>query len=291
MALAGDLFPPMDHPELGFPAASGGRARGTAGRRHRSRGPVSSRRWTVTSAWHREGTGTHCGSRIADEAMIAAGASTSDRVAVVVQCGSAVMMPWADTVRSLLVSWYPGVEGGNALADVLTGVAEPGGRLPFAIPTDADHLVPFDKDATTVVYDLLHGQWETRRGRHAAQFPFGAGRMPTSSSSSAGPRSSARPVGVRRGHQHRRTGPDRRWCSRSVGARLRSRSTDSTADRVRPGAPRTGGVGTRRRSHLDWTQLDVRRDGTWWTEPGPRRHGGARCIGPGDHDLSCPVVR
>jgi len=48
--------------------------------------------------------------------------------------GNAVAMPWADSVPAIMQGWYLGSEAGHALADVLTGAAEPAGRLPFTWP-------------------------------------------------------------------------------------------------------------------------------------------------------------
>ena len=110
-----------------------------------------------------------------DEALVAASVAACPRTVVVVMGGSAVVMPWLDPVPATLMVWYPGMEGGHALADVLTGVAEPGGRLPFAVPTDEDHLVAFDPDADAVVYDLFHGQWKLDRDGNSPHRPFGAG--------------------------------------------------------------------------------------------------------------------
>ena len=70
---------------------------------------------------------------------------------------------------------YPGIEGGSALADLIAGEVEPGGRLPFAIPHDTADLVHFDKDATTETYGLLHGQWHLDAEGVAPHFAFGAG--------------------------------------------------------------------------------------------------------------------
>ena len=47
---------------------------------------------------------------------------------------SPVELPWRDEVSAVLVSWFPGMEFGNALADVLLGEVEPGGRLPTTWP-------------------------------------------------------------------------------------------------------------------------------------------------------------
>ncbi len=164
MADFGALLPPGDHPELGFPKdfAPPPPADGTDAR------PVGSIGTT-------EG-GDRRSLRLPpeDEALIAAAAAVSDRVVVAVMGGSAVVMPWLGDVAATLMLWYPGMEGGHALADVLFG-AEPGGRLPFAIPVDADDLVEFDPDVEQVTYGLLHGQWWLDHNRVEAQRPFGFG--------------------------------------------------------------------------------------------------------------------
>ncbi len=56
------------------------------------------------------------------------------KTVVVVNAGSAVDMPWLDDVPATMVVWYPGQEFGGALADVLLGVEDPGGRLPVTFP-------------------------------------------------------------------------------------------------------------------------------------------------------------
>jgi beta-glucosidase len=61
-------------------------------------------------------------------------AAANRRTAVVVNAGSPVETPWAAAVDALLMLWYPGEEGPAALAAVLSGEAEPGGRLPLTFP-------------------------------------------------------------------------------------------------------------------------------------------------------------
>jgi beta-glucosidase len=110
----------------------------------------------------------------ADEALIKAARTHSPRVVVVIVAGSAIVMPWLESVPAALMLWYAGFEGGTALAEVLGGT-EPGGRLPFAVPTDEAHLVHFDKHATSETYGLLHGQWYLDANRTPAHLPFGHG--------------------------------------------------------------------------------------------------------------------
>ncbi len=94
-----------------------------------------------------------------EEVLIRSVAAANDCTIVVLVCGSAILMErWRHSVPAILVLWYPGMEGGHALADILLGHEKPTGRLPFAIPTSADHLPPFDPAASVVDYGELHGQ-------------------------------------------------------------------------------------------------------------------------------------
>ncbi|MER7799088.1 glycoside hydrolase family 3 C-terminal domain-containing protein [Streptomyces parvulus] len=62
--------------------------------------------------------------------LVRAVAAANPRTVVVVNSGSPVELPWREEVAAVLLGWFPGQEGGAALADVLTGAHEPGGRLP-----------------------------------------------------------------------------------------------------------------------------------------------------------------
>ncbi len=60
-------------------------------------------------------------------------AAVNPRTVVVVNAGCQVALPWAGKVAAVIYAWLPGQEFGNALADVLLGLAEPGGRMPVTI--------------------------------------------------------------------------------------------------------------------------------------------------------------
>ncbi len=111
-----------------------------------------------------------------EEHLIRSVVAANKRTIVVIVSGSvAVIESWRDQVPAIVMAWYPGMEGGNALGDILTGIVEPGGRLPAAIPADPAHLPDFDNTSRHVRYDRWWGQRKLDRDGHLAAFPFGFG--------------------------------------------------------------------------------------------------------------------
>jgi beta-glucosidase len=109
-------------------------------------------------------------------ALIEAVVTANPRTVVVLMGGGAILIePWRHAVPAILLLWYPGEQGGAALADVVFGQVSPSGRLPFAIPTSADHLPDFEPRAPQVRYDLWHGYRRLQRDGNSAAFPFGFG--------------------------------------------------------------------------------------------------------------------
>lgn len=109
-------------------------------------------------------------------ALIRQVAAANPHTVVVLMGGGAMLMEeWRLLVPGLLLLWYPGEQGGAALADVLFGRVSPSGRLPFSVPSQAAHLPPFEPRARQVVYDLWHGYRRLQRDGHPAAFPFGFG--------------------------------------------------------------------------------------------------------------------
>src|SRR5674476_160275 len=119
--------------------------------------------------------------RSIDVEMIRAVAAANPRTVVAIVTAGAVMTEqWRSEVPAILLSWYSGLEGGNALADVLFGHVDASGRLPFSIPTSEDHLPAFDRNATTVRYDKWFGQRLLDRLGVEPAFPLGHGLSYTS---------------------------------------------------------------------------------------------------------------
>jgi beta-glucosidase len=117
--------------------------------------------------------------------LVHAVARANPRTIVVLQTGGPVRMPWLDAVPAVMQAWFPGQEAGHAIADVLLGKAEPGGRLPQTFPRslEDDPTRPLVRD---VQYPGAGGKVEYREGlftgyRHVDRagtqplFPFGFG--------------------------------------------------------------------------------------------------------------------
>ncbi|MBF6138337.1 glycoside hydrolase family 3 C-terminal domain-containing protein [Nocardia otitidiscaviarum] len=112
--------------------------------------------------------------------LVAAVAAANPRTVVVVNSGAPVEMPWRDDVAAVLLSWFPGQEFGAALADVLTGAAEPGGRLPTTWPArmaDVPVLSTTPRADGTLPYtEGIHvGYRAWLKSGVAPAYPFGHG--------------------------------------------------------------------------------------------------------------------
>jgi beta-glucosidase len=115
------------------------------------------------------------------EALIQRVGAGNPRTIVVIEAGSAVTMQvWKGAAAAILMAWYPGQEGGDAIADVLFGDVNPSGRLPVTFPVAEADLPPFDHTSDAVTYDYFHGyRYVDHRGT-APLFPFGFGLSYTS---------------------------------------------------------------------------------------------------------------
>jgi beta-glucosidase len=115
----------------------------------------------------------------AQDELVERVAAVNPRTVVVVNAGSPVEMPWRDKVAAVLLTWFPGQEGGGALADVLTGAREPGGRLPTTWPArleDAPVTEVTPQDGKLVYEEgvfIGYRAWD-RSGRQPG-FSFGHG--------------------------------------------------------------------------------------------------------------------
>jgi beta-glucosidase len=112
----------------------------------------------------------------AQERLIQAMAAANPRTIVVLEgAGAITMETWKDQVPAIVLAWYPGMEGGLAIAEVLFGDVNPSGKLPFTIPKSTFQLPAFDPRAKKVRYEYYHGYRRFDHDRLAPAFPFGWG--------------------------------------------------------------------------------------------------------------------
>lgn len=115
------------------------------------------------------------------EALIRQVTELSCKTVVLLEGGSAIeVSSWSDSVDALMMIWYPGREGGHALARVLFGEVDASGRLPVSFPVSMRQLMDWDINALDVPHDLFHGYRYLDREGEIAQFPFGFGLSYTS---------------------------------------------------------------------------------------------------------------
>ena len=74
------------------------------------------------------------------DSLVAAIADANPHTIVVLETGGAVTMPWIDRVSAAIEAWFPGIRGGEAIADLLFGDVNPSGRLPITFPRSEQDL-------------------------------------------------------------------------------------------------------------------------------------------------------
>lgn len=118
-------------------------------------------------------------------------AKANPNTVVVLETGNPVTMPWLDQVKGVLAAWYPGQEGGEAIADVLSGKVNPSGHLPITFPRAIPPYLPQelpgfalpDLTRVEVNYDRMGSDIGYRyfaKSGETPLFPFGHGLSYTS---------------------------------------------------------------------------------------------------------------
>jgi beta-glucosidase len=120
-------------------------------------------------------------------------ARANPRTIIVLETGGPVAMPWLSRVPGVIQAWYPGGEGGSAIADIITGRVNPSGRLPVTFPASLAQLpnaelpgarlprATIAGDSQPEPFDLHYPEgadvgyrWYARQGT-TPLFPFGHG--------------------------------------------------------------------------------------------------------------------
>jgi beta-glucosidase len=111
--------------------------------------------------------------------LVRAVAAANPRTIVIVNSGSPVLLPWRNDIAAIVMGFFGGQEFGAAIADVVFGAAEPGGRLTTTWPSAVADVPVLDVVPTDGVLDYAEGVHVGYRAwlRHGIQpaYPFGWG--------------------------------------------------------------------------------------------------------------------
>lgn len=113
--------------------------------------------------------------------LVKAVAAVSKKTIVVINAGSPVLMPWKNDVDAILLTWFPGQQMGNAIADILFGDSEPGGRLPTTWPEKESDLPVRDVTPVNGILEYKEGSdigyraWLRSEKKPSFAFGYGLG--------------------------------------------------------------------------------------------------------------------
>ncbi|MEH7098360.1 beta-glucosidase [Neobacillus vireti] len=100
----------------------------------------------------------------------------NENSAAVLIGGNMIMIEeWKNDVSAILMAFYPGMEGGTAIAKTLFGEVNPGGKLPFVVPTDEKHLPQINWEAEEITYGYYHGYTKLEKEGIEPSLPYGYG--------------------------------------------------------------------------------------------------------------------
>ncbi len=114
------------------------------------------------------------------DALIAAVAAANPKTVVVLNNGTPVLMPWLNRVPGLVEAWFPGDEGGHALASILFGDVNPSGKLPTTLAARREDYPDFGhfpgvNGQVNYAEGIYVGYRHFDKKRVAPLFPFGYG--------------------------------------------------------------------------------------------------------------------
>jgi Beta-glucosidase-related glycosidases len=121
------------------------------------------------------------GLRKSEVEMIKAVSSLNPKTALVLYGGNMLLMRnYIDEVPAALMAYYPGMEGGRAVAEILFGKVNPSGKLPFVVVRRMEDLPKVDFSASEQFYGYYHGYQKTDKEGSKIEFPYGYGLSYTS---------------------------------------------------------------------------------------------------------------
>lgn len=103
------------------------------------------------------------------------GPVNKNSVAVLIGGNMIMMEEWKDNISSILMAYYPGMEGGTAIAEILFGDVNPSGKLPYVIPYKESDLPQVNWDTDSQFYEYYHGYAKLEKEGIKPSVPYGFG--------------------------------------------------------------------------------------------------------------------
>lgn len=108
------------------------------------------------------------------------GPENKNSVVILIGGNMILMDEWKDYVSAVLMAFYPGQEGGTAVAEILSGQVNPSGKLPFVLPRNAEDLLKINWETTNQFYQYYHGYTKLDKEGIKPRYPYGFGLSYTS---------------------------------------------------------------------------------------------------------------
>jgi beta-glucosidase len=108
------------------------------------------------------------------------GPENANSAAVLIGGNMIMTTEWKDSVPAILMAFYPGQEGGTAIAEILFGEVNPGGKLPFVLPEREEELPAVKWETKNEYYDYYHGYTRLEKNGVRPLLPYGFGLSYTS---------------------------------------------------------------------------------------------------------------
>ena len=109
------------------------------------------------------------------ELVLSVAAENPRTIVVLIGAAAITVEEWHEKAGAILMAFYPGEQGGAALARLLLGQANPSGKLPFTVPKDAARLPGFDNESLAVEYGYYHGYTLAEKQGWEPRYAFGHG--------------------------------------------------------------------------------------------------------------------
>lgn len=115
----------------------------------------------------------------------AVGPVNTNSIAVLIGGNMVMMEDWKDTIGAIMMAYYPGMEGGTAIAEIIFGDVNPSGKLPYVVPFQESDLPQVNWDTESQWYDYYHGYTKLEKEGTVPSVPYGFGLSYTTFETSA----------------------------------------------------------------------------------------------------------